>query len=217
MKQHPQPIKIALVDDHPLMLNGLSRILTNYPQVAVSALYKNGKELLEGLTGNQPDVLLLDIQLPDITGDELTPKLLELYPELKILVLTNFDSVLYASKLQWLGAHGYLLKTADEPVLIEAIETVFNGGRYWGKELQDQIDSQPLKAKKIMAAKSALTPREKEVLQLIADGYSDPKICETLFLSPNTIKHYRMALLLKLDATNAASLVSKALKLGLVR
>lgn len=211
------PIKIALVDDHPMMLNGLSSMLTNYKQVVVDAVYKNGRELLQGLVHKQPDVLLLDIQLPDISGDELAPQLLVQYPDMKLLVLTNFDSALYASKMQYLGAHGYLLKTADESVLIEAIETVHQGGRYWGKELQEQIDNQPLKAKKILAAKTALTPREKEVLQLITDGYTDTKISEVLFLSLNTIKHYRMALLLKLDANNTASLVSKALKLGLVR
>lgn len=217
MKNPEKPIRLAIVDDHPMVLRGLSDILRNHTHIRVDALYKNAVELLAGLETQQPDVLLLDIQLPDISGDELAPELLEKYPELKILVLTNFDSVMYASKMQWQGVHGYLLKTADETTLIEAIETVYGGGHFMEKEMQDNIEQHPLKSKKILAAKTALTSREKETLQLISDGFTDQKIAETLFLSPKTVKQYRMALLLKLDVNNTASLVRKALEMGLVR
>lgn len=217
MKNPEKPIRLAIVDDHPMVLRGLSDILRNHPNIRVDALYKNAAELQDGLEMQQPDVLLLDIQLPDISGDELAPGLLEKYPELKILVLTNFDSVMYASKMQWQGVHGYLLKTADEATLIEAIEVVYGGGYFMEKEMQDNIEQHPLKSKKILAAKTALTSREKETLQLITDGFTDQKIAETLFLSPKTVKQYRMALLLKLDVNNTASLVRKALEMGLVR
>lgn len=217
MKNPGTSIRLAIVDDHPMVLRGLSDILRNHTHIRVDALYKNAAELQDGLETQQPDVLLLDIQLPDISGDELAPGLLEKYPELKILVLTNFDSVMYASKMQWQGVHGYLLKTADEATLIEAIEVVYGGGYFMEKEMQDNIEQHPLKSKKILAAKTALTSREKETLQLITDGFTDQKIAETLFLSPKTVKQYRMALLLKLDVNNTASLVRKALEMGLVR
>lgn len=217
MTSPPAKINVAIVDDHPMVLHGLRAVLLNYPNIQVEGMYKNGRELQEGLTQSVPDVLLLDIQLPDIPGDELAPELLENYPDLKILVLTNFDSALYATKMEWIGVHGYLLKSADESILIEAIESVYAGGHYIEKAIQDNIDRNPLRSKKILAAKTALTPREKEVLQLIVDGLTDEKIGETLFLGLNTIKHYRMTLLLKLDVNNTASLVGKALKLGLVR
>lgn len=216
--KNPKPlIRLAIVDDHPMVLRGLADILRNHSHIQVKALYNNATELLAGLEKAQPDVLLLDIQLPDTPGDELAPELLEKYPDLKILVLTNFDSVMYATKMQWQGVQGYLLKTADEATLIAAIETVFNGGHFMEQEMQDNIEQHPLKSKKILAVKTALTSREKQILQYIADGMTDQQIADSLFLSLKTIKHYRTTLLLKLDVSNAPALVAKALKMGLVR
>src|SRR5690606_28269166 len=147
MNPNPSKIKVAIVDDHPMVLHGLRAVLLNYTHIQVGGTYKNGSALLEGLKAAAPNVLLLDIQLPDIPGDELAPELLETYPDLKILVLTNFDSALYATKMQWIGVHGYLLKSADEAVLLEAIETVHAGGQYIQKEIQDNIDRNPLRSK----------------------------------------------------------------------
>ena len=208
-------IKVSIVDDHPMVLQGLQTILAHYQHIHVSSVYKNGTELMNGITDCRPDVLLLDIQLPDQTGDELVPQLLALYPDLKILVLTNFESTMYASKMLWQGVYGYLLKTAEEEILIEAIETVFKGKKFIVQGIKNKIEHTPLKSKKILAAKSALTTREKEVLQLIVNGYTDQKIADTLFLGLNTIKHYRLTLLLKLNVNNTASLVNLALKMGL--
>lgn len=209
-------IRISIVDDHPMVLYGLQATLQKYSHIHVQALYKNGSELMDGLALSLPDVLLMDIQLPDIQGDELASQLLKKYPALKILVLTNFDSPLYVSKMQWLGVHGYLLKTADEDVLIRAIEKVAAGEHFLEKEMQDNIALHPIRSKKMLAAKTTLTKREKEILCLIADGMTDQKISETLFLGVNTIKHYRKTLLLKLEVSNTAMLVRKALQLGFI-
>ena len=216
MNDDTLPIRITIVDDHPMVLYGLEATFRKYKHIRIEAVYKNARELMEGLMFQIPDVLLLDIQLPDIPGDELAAQLLEKYPSLKILVLTNFDSPLYVSKMQWLGVHGYLLKTADEDILIKAIETVHAGARYLEKEMQQHVDQHPLRSPKMLAAKTALTKREKEILHLIADGLTDQKISETLFLGVNTIKHYRKVLLIKLEVNNTATLVRKALQLGLI-
>lgn len=209
-------ISVTIVDDHPMVLYGLQATLQKYTHIRVQAVYKNGRELVEGLMQSVPDVLLMDIQLPDIQGDELASQLLEKHPSLKILVLTNFDSLLYVTKMQWLGVHGYLLKTADEEILINAIEKVSSGEHFLEKAMQDNISQNPIRSKKMLAAKTALTKREKEILRLIADGMTDLKISETLFLGLNTIKHYRKTLLIKLEVNNTATLIRKALQLGLI-
>lgn len=216
MNEEPIVISVTIVDDHPMVLYGLQATLQKYNHIHVQAVYKNGRELMDGLMLSLPDVLLMDIQLPDIQGDELASLLLEKYPALKILVLTNFDSLLYVSKMQWLGVHGYLLKTTDEEILVKAIEKVSAGEHFLEKEMQDNIARHPIRSKKMLAAKTALTKREKEILCLIADGMTDMKISETLFLGVNTIKHYRKALLIKLEVNNTATLVRKALQLGLI-
>lgn len=208
-------IKVSIVDDHPMVLQGLQTILAHHPHINVVATYKNGDELMDGLTVSVPDVLLLDIQLPGRAGDELVPQLLDNYPDLKILVLTNFESPMYASKMLWQGVHGYLLKTAEEKILISAIEKVYKGEQFIERQLKDKIENHPLKSKKILSARSSLTMREKEILQFIVNGYTDQKIADTLHLSLDTIKHYRLTLLLKLDVNNTAKLVNVALKMGL--
>jgi len=210
-------IKVAIADDHPMITKGVGLIFNNYPNITLTQIYKSGKELLDGLAFNNPDVLILDIQLPDKSGDELLPLVLAIQPNLKILVLTSLDSPLYATKMLWQGAKGFLLKTAEESILVEAIEVINNGGEYIEKELKGKIEQNTLRSKKLFTSKSTLTEREKEILQLIVEGYTNPEIASKVFLGLDTIKHYRKSLLLKLDVKNTAALVSKALKQGLAR
>ncbi len=200
-----------------MILQGLQTVLSHYPFLTVCATYKTGAELMLGLAKHPPDVLLLDLHLPDKTGDELAPLILQQYPDIKILVLTNFDSVLYATKMLYQGVHGYLLKTAEEDVLLEAIKTVYEGGQFVERQIQHKIELDPLRSKKLITANANLTTREKEVLQLIVNGQTDQEISNMLFLGLHTIKHYRMSILLKLDVKNTAALVNKALKLGLAK
>jgi len=208
-------IKIAIAEDHPMMIQGLKYMLLRYPHVDLISTYLNGVELLEGLQHEVPDVLLLDIQLPGQSGDELAPIILKKYPDLKILTLTNFDSTLYASNMFKNGVHGYLLKTADEKVLIQAIEMVFQGQQFIEEAMKDKIDKVAYKIKKATSSKSSLTPREKEILQLLVNGDTCPEISKKLFLSTGTVENYRKNILLKLDVKNTAALVKKALQIGL--
>ncbi len=208
-------IYIAIADDHPMILDGLQNILPHYPDVVLKGSYKNGNALLEGLETFLPDVLLLDIQMPDLTGDELAPVLLKRYPDLKILVLTNFDSALYANNMFKRGVHGYLLKTAENSVLIEAIRTVYEGRQYLQDSMKEKIRQMSIRDKNASFSKSTLTPRELEILQLIVNGYSAPQIAEQCFLSQRTVVNYRTSIMLKLDVNNTAMLVKKALTSGL--
>jgi DNA-binding NarL/FixJ family response regulator len=208
-------IYVSIADDHPMIIDGLQNILPNYPDIVLKGSYKNGNALLEGLELFLPDVLLLDIQMPDITGDELAPLLLKRYPELKILVLTNFDSALYANNMFKRGAHGYLLKTAENATLIEAIKTVYEGKQYLQDNMKEKIRQMSIRDKNASFSKSTLTPRELEILQLIVNGFSAPQIAEQCFLSQRTVVNYRTSIMLKLDVNNTAMLVKKALTTGL--
>ncbi len=207
-------IQVAITDDHPMVLQGMSMMFSNYEHIRLCGVYQTGQELLDGLAVELPDVLLLDIQLSDKTGDELMPELMQQFPKLNVLVVTNFDSTMYARKLLWQGAKGFLLKTADEHELVKAIETVYHGGSYVEQSIADRMANETEGNKRIATSKSTLTEREKEILQLIAEGKTDKEIAALLFLSVGTIKFYRNGLLLKLDVPNSAGLVAKAFKMG---
>jgi len=208
-------IRIAIADDHPMVINGLQTMLSVTSDIQLISSYSNGEELLQGLEGNVPDVLLLDIQLPGKTGEELAPIILKRYPDIKILTLTNFDSALYANSMLRHGVHGYLLKTTSQAILVEAIQKVYNGLQFIEPSIEDKIKKLDIRIQKTASTKSSLTTREKEILQQIVNGYTDPEIAEKLFLSIHTVKNYRLNILVKLDAKNSAALVKKALQLGL--
>lgn len=209
-------IRIAIVDDHPLVISGLKRILDNCADMEVSGSYANGKELLAALPTAQPDVLLLDIQLPGLTGEELAGIISAQYPMIKVLALTNFDNVYYVRTMLKKGAHGYVLKTTNEDILIEAIRCVFDGQPYIEPALKERVLLDNLKAKRSMASQPVITRLEKEILQMIAADMTSQQIAQKLFLSKRTIDNYRLSLLMKLGVKNPAGLVKKAIQLGLI-
>ncbi len=217
MTHKENPIRVLITDDHPMMLHGLTAVLSKFPDIDVIGTYQNGKELLENIRYTAADVLLLDIQLPDIPGDELAAQILQNYPLLKIIILTSFESVMYASRLSWLGVQGYLLKNNEGAVLARTIRTVHEGETYIEPKIREIMERDPLKSPAILAAKMSLTKQEKIVLQYIIDGLTDQQIADAMFRSLSTIKHYRFSLLLKLDVNNTAALVGKALKTGLAK
>jgi len=209
-------IRIAIADDHPMIIKGLQNMLVNYPDIGLTGVYADGEALMEGLARQQPDVLLLDIQLPGHTGDELAPVILKKYPETAILMLTNLDSTLYVNKLLRQGVLGYLMKTTDEETLIRAVRTVHEGGEFLESTMQEKLRQMASRVGRELRSRAVLTPREKEILQLIADGYTGREIAAKLNIGFRTVENYRLNILLKLDVKNTAALIKKALKQGLV-
>lgn len=209
-------IKIAIVDDHPMVILGLTKMLSVYDFIDIIDTYPDGTNLMTGLESRLPDVLLLDIQMPEITGAELAPMIIEKFPETKIIILTNFDNGLYAHNMIKAGVLGYLLKTTEEFMLIEAIRDVHNGKQFIQPSIKQKMELLQDKTNRTFTTKSNLTTREIEILQFIVDGYTDSEIASKIHLSLHTIKHYRISLLLKLDAKNAPAPVKKALQMGLV-
>jgi two-component system secretion response regulator SsrB len=209
-------IKIAVADDHPLVITGVFHIISNCPDMEIVGSYSNGAELLKGLKNSCPDVLLLDIQMPGQTGDELTEAITALYPAIKVLALTNHDNVYYIKNMLRKGAHGYILKTAREEVLINAIRTLNSGEQYLETSLKEKVLQDTLNAKKQLSSNPLLSPREKEVLQNMAADLTSQQIADKIFVSKRTIDSYRISLMTKLGVKSGAALVKKGIQLGLI-
>jgi len=210
-------IKIAILDDHPLVLEGLSKMLTASGDICLSGAYLSGAGLMEDLQKVLPDVLLLDIQMPDKSGDEWVQDILRLYPELRIIALTNIDAPLYIHNMLRLGVRGYLLKTIAPGQLTAAIRTVHDGGQVIDPVLEERLREFTGKMKREAYIKPKLTQRELEILQHISDGCSSQEIAEQLFISIRTVEYYRFNILLKMDVKNTAMLIRKALSMGMIR
>lgn len=208
-------IRIAIADDHPMIIGGLQNMLSAYPHIVLDGAYNNGAELIKGLQERLPDVLLLDIQLPDKTGDELATIILKKYPEQKILTLTNFNSMLYVHNMMRIGVKGYILKTTDPETLIHAIEQVHEGNEFIDQAVKGKLAQYTTKMKKEANLRPTLTLREKEILKLTVNGDTIQEISEKLFIGLRTVEYYRSNLLLKLEVKNMAALIKKALEMGL--
>lgn len=204
-------IKLAITDDQVIILNGLQKILADVQNIRITGVYNNGDELLEGIAKEQPDVLLLDIQMPGKSGIELAAIITKQYRDIKIIALTNIDVVAQIKKILQQGVMGYLLKDANPATIINAIETVYGGEQY----IQEQLRQQLLNSLSAGNAKQIVTRREKEILQLIVDEFTNQEIADRLFLSLRTVENHRNNLLQKLEVKNTAGLVKVAIQEGL--
>ncbi len=210
-------IKVAITDDHPLAINGIKMMLvSSYPAIEVVQSFATGSAMMEGLQEWQPDVLLLDILLPDKSGRDLAPIIHKIYPKIKIIALTSLDAPAMIKLMMQHGCLGYLLKDTDQKTLIQAIETVYKGPEFVEPSLKEHLMDYMLKNWKNDLDNVELTPREKEVLDLIVDEYTTQEISEKLSISARTAETHRYALLQKLGVKNTAGLVKMAMRLGLV-
>ncbi len=210
-------ITVAIIDDHPMVINGIQNMLASSRHIKMIATYESGTELLTGLEQQQPDVLLLDIQLPGMKGDELAEIIQKQWPAIRILAMTGFDTPFYVRNMLEKGCIGYLLKNTGQKTLVHAIETANRGETYIDETLKEQLLQHVLKIKMPAAPGNppVLTRREKDILRLIVQEYTSQEIADTLFLSLRTIEKYRLNMLQKLHVRNTAGLVKAAISMGL--
>jgi DNA-binding NarL/FixJ family response regulator len=201
--------KILIVDDHPVLANGLKTLLEEYKMCSSADIAVSGKECTKKLDGNKYDLILLDINLPDANGIDLCETIHKNYPGIKILALTSFSEFTCVNNMMTNGASGYVLKNAMPEEIIKGIETVMNGEIF----LCHEVD---ILMKKETDKHVFLTHRETALLRLITEGFTNQEISEKLFLGSETIKSYRKNLLFKLNAKNTAALVKMALEQKLV-
>ncbi len=196
-------ITVHIVDDHKILVEGLQKLIDESGFAKTTAVSYSGKECLANLRREQPDVLLLDINLPDASGIDLCKEIKTLYPAVKIVALTSYSEYTIVRRMMENGASGYVIKNAMPEEILMSIETVANGEKF----LCEQID---MLMKRSTKQHIWLTPREKELLKHIVDGYTNAEIAEKLFLGMETVNSYRKNLLFKLGARNTAVLVKMA-------
>lgn len=204
-------INVAITDDQAIIRYGVGRILEEDAGLSLIGVYNSGESLLAGLRQQQPDVLLLDIQMPGQNGIELAGILSQRYPAIRIIALTNVDSPEQARDMIQQGCLGYLLKDTEPRVLIEAIKTVNLGEQYIYEDLKKQLLNLMFQAQT-----NIITRREKEILRFVVQGYTNQAIADELFLSLRTVENHRTRLLQKLGAKNTAALVKIAVEKKLV-
>ncbi|GAB5565977.1 MAG: nitrate respiration regulation response regulator NreC [Winogradskyella sp.] len=209
-------INIAITDDHEMVLQGIKSMLSGTDEVKITATFNDAKSTLNGIEHSQAEVLLLDINLPDINGIDLSKQLLKNYPELKIVALTNFDDVSFAKRMLKNGVHGYVLKNTDKIELLKALKTVLAGEIYFQKDIRDKLLFRNSKPKANTGLIIKLTRREKEVLVAISEELTTQEISEKLFISPKTVETHRSNLMLKFGAKNSVGIIKAALENGLL-
>ena len=213
-------IRVMIADDHRLFRTGMVAVLKEIKGITVINEAGNGKELLTKLVHNQPDVILMDIKMPEMDGIEATEIVIGRYPHVKVIMLTMHDDEQFITHMVDLGAHGYLLKNADVTELELAIHKVMKQGYYFNDKVSEVLLTSLIGKKAKMDKKKKnginLSKREHEVLQLICEGFTNSEIAEKLFLSTRTVEGYRYKLCDKVGVKNTAGLVRYAIKNGLV-
>jgi len=207
-----EPIQIALVDDHAMFRAGLIALLENFEDITVLFESSHGQDFLNKLENHQPDLIIVDLKMPHMSGQHLIVKVRERYPEMKIIVLSMFDDEsVILNCLKELRVNSYLMKSAPPKELYEAISKVHEEGFYFNPHIS-QIMFEGLRKRKVAVQSNdiakAISEREKEVLQLICSGDTNSEIAEKLFISKRTVEGHRKNLLEKTNCKNTASLVA---------
>src|SRR5689334_13463209 len=199
--------RVMLVDDHELVRQGIAAMLGGAGDVQVVAVARTGREALEVARRELPDVVLMDVRMPDMDGLEATKKIKEERPRTAVVMLTMHENPAYLREAVRAGAAGYLLKDVSREELVDAIRQVATGGAFIESQMLKGMLSDMKPSGPVPAAARNLTKREREILSLVAEGMSNREIAERLVLSPETVKSHVAAILEKLgvsDRTQAA-------------
>ena len=202
--------KVFIVDDHYMVIEGIRSLLQSEKNIDWVGHASNAASCLAFLSQQLPDVILMDINLPDKSGIDLCKEVRELYPSVYIVGLSTFNQQSFIQKMLQNGASGYVLKNATQEELLEAIETVAKGKTYLSDEAASSL------RKNNTSEMPVLTRREKEVLELIAEGMTNNEIAGKLFISVTTVDTHRKNLLAKFDARNIAALIKTAVQMQLI-
>lgn len=206
-------MRLVIADDHRVVRDGIRYMLADAAGIEIAAEASTGEELIELLETDPVDVVLLDVRMPGMNGFEVLERLQEDLSQVRVIMLSMHDAPGYVRRAIELGAAGYLLKSASRDEVIAALDAVVEGGAYVQGELMqplvNEITGRPGKG-------HSLSPRERQVLQLVADGYENKQIVTELGLSEGTVKTYLRGIFQKLDVASRAEAVAVGLRRGLI-
>ena len=207
-------IQVFIVDDHKMVIEGLQLLLQNEHDITVAGSALSGFEAIESIQAKQPDVVLLDINMPEMNGIDTCKKLIQLFPEIKIIAISMHKESSLIKLMLSSGAKGYVLKNAGQDEVIEAIKTVYDGKMYLDETVNEIVVNSVANSheSKQSSPFPTLSRREKEILLLILEEHTTHEIAEKLFISFGTVETHRRNMLIKTGARNTAGLVRIALE-----
>jgi DNA-binding NarL/FixJ family response regulator len=202
-------ISILIVDDHPVVRQGLRAMFSSEPDISVLGMAASAREAMTILEHEDPDIVLMDLRMPEMEGIEAITALRRIKPDIKILILTNYGSDEYIVRATQAGAMGYLLKSTPQEEIVKAVRVVYSNERYVPKDI----------AKRLFEAigREEVSPRELEVLALVAQGCTNKDVAQKLFISDKTVRNHVTSCLLKLQAKDRTEAVTRAINRGLIR
>jgi len=211
-------ITVLLADDHAVLRDGLRLLLEAHPDIKVVADVANGRDAVSKATQLSPDVVIMDIAMPELNGIEATRQIREVCPSAQIIILSIYSTSEHIFQALQAGACGYLLKESAGIEVVNAVRAVHAGQRYLSQKISDRVVDDYITQRKAVEAKSPLahlSQREREILQLVVEGKSSTEIAEVLYLSSKTIDTYRTRLMKKLGINDIPNLVKFAIQHGL--
>ncbi|WP_028318693.1 response regulator [Desulfobulbus elongatus] len=213
-----KPYRIVIADDHSLIRQGLKSLIRTNSSLAIVAEAGNGVELLECLRQHPPDMVILDITMPQLNGIEAVRKIRQQFPEMAVLILTMHSGSHHFYQAMAAGAHGYLIKDDSDSELLTAIRTIRGGKSYISSQLSPEVTGEVIAGFRDQTKTPffCLSDRERQVLHLVVRGFSSRAIGEKLRLSPRTIDHHRASLLKKFKMKNTVDLVNHVISSGML-
>jgi len=214
-----KPIKIVLADDHTIVRQGMAKLLDEQPDLQVVGEATNGQAVIDMAIELQPDIIVMDIAMPRLNGIEAAKRVRKALPKCKIIILSMYSHEHYIHQLMETGISGYLLKDSSGQDIIKAIRAALKNKTSMSPVISQKVEDAYLSPQKKMTRErryESLSNREREIFQLIAEGYATKKISEMLYISTSTVKTHRAKIMEKLSLTSPVELSKFAIKLGLV-
>ncbi len=215
-------MKIIIADDHPVIAEGISANLNSMDQTEIVFMAKNGLEVLSFLESNKADLVLMDLEMPEMNGLDCARKMRVEFPDVRIIILSMYEEPELVTQFKALGIKGYLLKTAPMEQVQEAIRVVIGGGLFYAEEITSKVGKEtfsnvsPVPSFQTSTLASRLSKRELEIIPLFSKGYTNAQIADMLFLSARTVETHRSNIFKKTKTKNIAELIRFAFKNGLI-
>ena len=209
---HSKKISLFIVDDHQMLIDGIKALLQNEPEFEIVGEALRSSEALEKLKKQKVDIVISDINMPEMSGIELARNLRLTHPEQKILALSMFGEKTTIVDMMDAGVSGYILKNTGKQELVAALRTIANGKTFFSQEVSEELK----RVDETIDKRYLLTAREREIVKHIAKGMSHTEIGETLFISPRTVDTHRTNLMKKLEVNSIAELIKLAIQLKLI-